>query len=349
MAKREKKISAAELSCFCSEVALMLSAGMPLYEGMEALAKTYENSSFAKQYEAVSENVTQTGSLYEALKADECWPEYLVEMAGIGERTGRLEEVMQSLSVYFERESRVRKAVISAITYPMVLCVMMVLIVLVMILKVLPVFHQVLAGMGVALTSAGQMLTNIGTGAGWTIMALVGAIVIFVLVVLALLATKKRDNVLKGLRAAFGPVRKISAKLASSRAASVLSMMISGGYPLEESLELVPAVLSDNLAITKINTLRGKVNEGVPFSQALNESELFDEMYNRMIQVGSNTGREDEVMAKVAEIYEEQVETDIGNLVAIIEPTLIALLSVVIGAILLSVMLPMAGIISSIL
>ena len=98
--KDNSKISAMELSGFCAEIALMLGSGMALYDGMEALSKTYRNSSNSDLYEAASKGVTETGSLYEALKNDDRWPTYLVEMTGIGERTGRLEEVMNGLAEY---------------------------------------------------------------------------------------------------------------------------------------------------------------------------------------------------------------------------------------------------------
>ena len=347
--KGKSNIDAVELSNFCAEIALMLSSGMALYDGMEALAQTYRTSSNADLYASTSKGVMETGSIYEALKADGRWPSYLVEMTGIGERTGRLEEVMNGLAEYYEREGRIRRAIVSAITYPVVLGVMMLLIVLIMILRVMPVFQRVLGSMGVAMTASGNLMMNIGTGIGWTMLVIVGVLVLAVLVCVILTRTSLREKVLDGLRNLFVPVKNLSHKLASSRVASVLSMMLSGGFPLEEALALVPSVLGDNVAAGEVETIRTQMEEGVSFSDALTGSSLFDEMYNRMIRMGVAAGREDQVMERIARVYEEQVEDDIAGLVSIIEPTLVALLSVVIGAILLSVMLPMAGIIASIL
>ena len=350
MAKNGKRgPGPAELSAFCSQVALMLGSGMALYDGMEALAQTYEDSGNSKLYAQVSQGVTETGSLYAALKTDDRWPTYLVEMVGIGERTGRLEEVMNGLAEYYEREGRIRSAIVSAITYPVVLGVMMLLIVLVMILRVMPVFRRVLNSMGVAMTASGSLMMNLGTGIGWTMLVLVSLVVLAVLVCVILTRTSKREQVLNGLRNMFVPVRNLSRKLAASRVASVLSMMLSGGFPLEEALELVPSVLSDRVAAEEVGTIRKKMEDGTSFADAITGSNLFDEMYNRMIRMGVAAGREDQVMERIARVYEEQVEDSIANLVSIIEPTLVALLSIVIGAILLSVMLPMAGIITSIL
>ena len=149
------------------------------------------------------------------------------------------------------------------------------------------------------------------------------------------------------LRGIFPPLNKISGRLASSRTASVLSMMLSGGFPLEEALQMVPAVLSDRAAAPEIAAIRDKMGDGTSFADAVSQSRLFDPLHSRMIRMGVEAGREDQVMEKIAATYEEEVEEGIAGLVSIIEPSLVALLSIVIGAVLLSVMLPMAGIISS--
>ncbi len=345
--KKDRGPSPAELSGFCAEVALMLGSGMALYDGMEALSASRLSGENANMYAALSEAVTRTGSLYEALKEDARWPKYLTEMAGIGERTGRLEEVMQRLSEYYERESRIRGAIVSAVTYPLVLGVMMLLIVLIMILKVLPVFRRVLGSMGVAMTSSGNLMMSIGVNTGWAVLTVVGLVVLAALVCVGLTRTRMRSRVIGLLRGLFPPIRRVSGKLAASRMASVISMMLSGGFPLEEALELLPDVLPDETAAGKIGELRAKMADGVAFADALEQSGMFDGVHTRMIRMAIAAGREDQVMEKVAAIYEEQVEESIAGLVAIIEPTLVALLSVVIGAILLSLMLPMAGIISS--
>ena len=349
MASKDHGLTPIELSSFCSEIALMLGAGMPLYAGMEALEKTYEDDAHAALYRGVSETLTQTGSLRDALESAHVFPTYLVEMCGVGERTGHLEDVMRGLSVYYERESRIRQAVRSAVTYPLVLAVMMVLILLVLILKVMPVFRRVLGSMGVTMTETGSVMMSVGTALGWVVLALVLVFVLAALACVLLLRSKKRDRALAALKKAFPPLRRLSMRLASSRAASVLAMMLSSGFPLEQALEMVPLVLPDEEAAGEIAQIREKMGEGVSFSDALTGSRLFDEIHRQMLRMGIAAGREDQVMAKIAETYEQQAEEGISDLVSIIEPTMVAALSIVIGAVLLSVMMPMAGIISSIL
>ena len=349
MAAKKRRLTSAELSSFCSQVALILSAGLPLYDGMETLAETTKGTEYADLYKSCSDAVTETGSLYEALKRDSRWPTYLVEMAGIGEQTGQLESVMNGLADYYGREDRIRSTVVSAVTYPLVLGVMLVLIILIMLWKVLPIFRRVLNSMGVEMTGSGSAMMSLGSTIGWVVLALVGVVVLAVIVCAILLKTSARDSVLGFLRRLFPPVRQLSMKLSSSRVASVLSMMLSSGFPTGEAFRLMPAIISDGEAAEKVRGIRKDLEAGESFADAMSNSKLFDGLNDRMIRMGVAAGREDQVMARIAGIYEEDVENGIAQLVAIIEPTLIALLCVVIGAILLSVMLPMAGILSSML
>ncbi|MBQ6374299.1 MAG: type II secretion system F family protein [Clostridia bacterium] len=347
--KRNRGITSAELSSFCSQIALILSAGLPLYDGMETLAETTKGSEYADLYALASQRVNETGSLHEALKQDSRWPTYLVEMAGIGEQTGQLESVMNGLADYYGREDRIRTSVVSAITYPLVLGVMLVLIIMIMLWKVLPVFQRVLNSMGMELTRSGSALMKLGSTIGWVVLALVGLVVLAVLVCAILMKTSARESVLGFLRRLFPPIRTLSMKLSASRVASVLSMMLSSGFPTGEAFRLLPSIISDGEAARKVEGIRSELDSGASFADAVSHSKLFDGLHDRMIRMGVAAGREDQVMARISGIYEEQVETGIAQLVAIIEPTLIALLSIVIGAILLSVMLPMAGILSSML
>jgi len=201
--------------------------------------------------------------------------------------------------------------------------------------------------MGAEMSASGSALMRLGSTIGWVVLALVALVVLAVVVCAILMKTSARDKVLDLVRRLFPPVKNLSMKLASSRVASVLSMMLRSGFPTGEAFRLLPSVLSDSEAADKVQGIRKELDEGGAFADAISHSRLFDGLHDRMIRMGVAAGREDQVMARIAGIYEEQVEGGIAQLVAIIEPTLIALLSIVIGAILLSVMLPMAGLLTS--
>ena len=344
-----RKKTPEELSGFCAQVAMMLRAGMPLHDGMEALARSYAGSPMEADYARVSARVIETGSLREALAQGGEWPEYMVEMAGIGERTGHLEEVMDGLSDSYRREGRIRSAVSSAVAYPIVLGVMMLLILLAMLVKVLPVFRRVLAGLGVEMTDSGNLMMRLGMNIGVVVLAVVGALVLAALVCCLLLRTGARGAVLRGLKKLFPPIGAIDRKLSAARAASVLSMLVSSGYPLDEAMELACGVLRDERSRERLEQVRAHLSAGLDLGEAIARSDLFDNLTSCMIRTASAAGCADSALSTAAKECEEDVEARIDRLVSIIEPTLVGVLSVVIGAVLLSVMLPMAGVISSIL
>ncbi len=340
----KKTMTPMALSRFCDQVAMMLKAGMPLETGMEVLAeKEKENTAFSVMHQRLQE----TGSLYEAMRESGLFPPYLTEMTGIGEKTGHLEDVMHSMTAYYERETRLKESLRNAIAYPLVLGGMLFVIVLILLWQVMPVFGRVLSGMGVAGNSSALM--RIGAVMGWVVLALVGLMLLGVLVCLVLMKTRHKSRVLAFLRRRIPALGNLSEKISASRVAAVLSMMLSGGFVMEEALSTVPRVLDDEEAVKKIQSIADAVEKGETFSDAVEKAGLFDVMHTRLLQTGAMTGSEAEVMEKIAKTYEEETENSIGSLIAVIEPTVVVVLSVVIGAVLLAVMLPMAGVLSSLL
>ncbi len=353
MAKEKNQNSAVltseELSVFCDQIALMLESGMTLKDGIDMLAEDEaKEDARVRPYSLMRDTVEETGSLYIAMKEREDeWPHYMIEMVGIGEETGRLEDIMRNLSSYYLREGKIKDAASSAVTYPLVLGVMMVVIIAVLLWRVMPVFRRVLGTLGVNPDGSSMRLMNIGTIAGWAVLALIAVMIVAVVTVVLLMKTKKRDKVMKFLRNLLPPVRRITHKLSSSRIAGMLGMMLSGGFPIENAIDMAANALDDAESIEKVKAIRSKMDEGEPFADAISSTGLFTDFYNRILKIGSASGHEPQVMTKIAEVYEEQVEDDLGRLISMIEPVLVALLSIVIGAILLSMMLPMAGVMSS--
>ena len=345
--KSNRTIDSSEVASFCSQVALILDAGLPLYDGLESMSGSAKGSAQEELYRSVHEGMNETGTLYGALKKNDSWPTYMVELTGIGEQTGQLEYVMNGLSDYYERESRIRSAVVHAVTYPLVLGILLVVIVLTMVWKVLPVFQRVLNSMGMEMSGPGGAMIHLGSIIGWVVLVVVAVMVIAVVVCVILIQGPAKEKVLGFLRKLFPSIRNIDKKLNTSRVASVLSIMLSSGFPSVEAFRIMPSVLSNEDTLNKVAGIRNKLEAGDGFADSISESGLFPGLDERMIRIGTATGREDQVMKKIADRYEEDVEDAISRLVAVIEPTLIAMLAVVIGAILLSVMFPMIGILSN--
>lgn len=340
-------LPAEETATFCSQVLLILQAGIPLYDGMETLVESCEDKKGKEIFKQIASDVAETGILYKAVKNAGVFPKYMINMIHIGEESGKLEEVLKSLSIYYEREAKIRKSIKSAITYPILLIIMMAAVIALLVTKVLPIFEKVFNNMGTEVSQTGRSVMNAGLVIGNVAFIIIGIIIVAILVVYILSLCGFREK-LKNLSFKLPLLRGLSQKISSGRFASVLAMMVSSGYSLEKALELAPGIVTDKVAREKIEKCSELLNDGKSFPDALGEIKMFDGMQNRMVSVGYKAGQLDSVMNKMAKIYEEEVDDSIEKLLSFIEPTLVAMLSIIIGGILISVMLPLTSIMSSI-
>jgi len=346
---KARYLSASELSVFCKQVALILHSGVPMHDGIDALCKNYEGTAYGPALAQVNDAVKEQGTLFSALGQARVFPPYMVQMVKIGEQTGKLDEVMASLSRYYAREQKIKRSIKNAVIYPACLIAMMAVVILVLVVRVLPIFEQVYWSLGSDVPATASAPMAFGTNAGMAVLIAAGAAILFGLVIALLLRTGKRFAVLDWLGKFLRPVARLNACLTAGRFASNMSMMLASGFPLEEALPLIEGVMADPKGRDKIRTCKSLMEEGMLFPDAIAKVGMFEPLHNKMIQIGHMTGQTDKVMADLADLYQEQMDNDISRLIVMIEPTMVVLLSVIIGAILLAVMLPMISIMSSIM
>ena len=344
-----RAMRADEASVFCEQVSLLLAAGMPIYEGMEALAEGYEGMREYPRMKRMAEEVGKDGDLSGAMRRSGMFPSYLVEMTLVGERAGKLEWAMNELSQYYRREGRVFRALRSAVTYPVVLITMMACVIGVLIMKVMPVFRQVFASLGLDAGVSADSLLRVGMDIGYIVLVASAVLLTLALVAFVLTLTPARDKVTRFITRVFPLARRLTERIAAQRFAGVMSMMIGSGFPIEEALRFAPTIVEPGFVREKLEKVEKMTSAGRSFPEAITDVGLFAPVYNRMVVVGFAAGQADAALAKVAEAYEDQVDDSFSKLVSTIEPTLVALLSVLVGAILLSVMLPMAGVLTGLM
>lgn len=337
------RIPAGETAVFCTQAALLLKAGVPLHEGLRDLCET-GTAEGKNRLGLVADAVEKTGSLYEGVQAAGIFPAYMAQMIQVGERVGKLEEVLEALNRHYERESKLRGAVRDAVIYPLILVVLMTAVIAVLVSAVFPVFSQVLDGLG--MESAG--ILAVGTVAGRVALIVMAVLLALILVLAAVALTAAGREWLTRVGARLPVLRGLYRSAAAGRFASVMATTLSGGYDLDASLELAESVLADPAVKKKIGRCRKQVAEGGRLSDALVRTGLFSGLYARLLQTGERAGRLEDVLRQTAARYEEETDGRLAALVAVIEPTLVIVLSVVVGAILLSVMLPMIQILSAI-
>lgn len=348
-AGKARYLSPSELSIFCKQVGLILHSGVPMHDGIEALCGNYKGTAYEGALSQVNASVKEQGALHSALALARIFPPYLVQMVKIGEQTGKLDEVMVSLSRYYAREQKIKRSIKNAIIYPACLAVMMAAVILVLVVRVLPIFEEVYWSLGADVPGSASTLMAFGSNAGMAVLILAGLAILAGLLIGLLLRTSKRFEVLHFLGKLIPPVHRLNACITAGRFASNMSMMLASGFPLEESLPLIEDVMTDPKGREKIRECKVLMEKETPFPDAISAVGMFEPLHDKMIQIGHMTGQTENVMADLADIYQDQMDNDISRLIVMIEPTMVTLLSVIIGAILLAVMLPMISIMSSIM
>lgn len=345
--KKQAELSSEELALFCEQVELILEAGIPLYDGFETLSKEADNDYAKAVFANISKSLLKQGSLYCAIKDIKLFPEYMINMINIGEETGKLDDVLKALNVYYTKSARTKKAVKSAVSYPMVLLCMMSAVSMLIVTKILPIFEEIFKNLGTDMSKSGKNIMSMADTLG----RVVFFVTLVILIVTAVIYAAAKIGCGNKMLRLFGKlpfIRKMSEKMAAAGFSSVMSMMLSSGYSLEKALELAPEIVSDEYTKNKLRGCRKLMEEGKDIAEGLTEINIFDGITNRMIAVGYKAGALDSVMKKISDKYEEETTESIERAVSVIEPTLVAIMSIIIGGILIAVMLPLANIMSSI-
>lgn len=343
-----KPFSNMELSSFCGQLALILKSGISSLEGLTIMLEDAASAEEKEILESLLEKMQETGSLYQSLDSVKLYPSYMLHMVEIGEETGTLDEVMQALQNHYEREEAISKSIRNSITYPMIMTGMMAVVVVVLLVKVMPIFNQVFIQLGTEMTGFSRMLMNVGNAINRYSLAFVLLLVIIAIMVFYGTRTDSGRSLFRNIGYKLKLTRAVYEEIAVCRFASGMALTLSSGLNPERSMELVNSLNDDPVFQKKIDRCQSQVNEGNDISQALFTSGMFTGVYARMVSIGSKTGTMDQVMEQVAALYQEDIDNRMNNILAVLEPTLVILLSLIVGVILLSVMLPLMGIMSSI-
>lgn len=342
--KKQKKLHPADLAVLCSEYAMILRSGIPLYDGIAILSQSAQDTPSRPLLEHIQADMQQGASLYEALADTGQFPAYMLEMIRLAEQTGTLETILEDLSAYYERIARYNDALRSAVVYPVTLIIMMSVVIAVLVVKVIPVFVTVYENLGIELTESASMIMNAGFVIGYAVMA--GAILISI-GCLALMIAWKQGNEEQILRRAAGIflfIRRIMEKQAAATYASVISIALKSGYSIEEMTESAARYMPDERSRARAEHAGRAMMEFGSFCHATRQTGFYEPIHERMIEVAERTGQTGQVMERLALLYEQQTIERLEAAVSNVEPILIGILTFIAGGILLAVMIPLAGI-----
>ena len=345
---KKKMLSNREMSMFCDQIAMVLNAGISPMEGVSIMLDDSTTEEGRAILKIISDKCNMGESFHNSVEASGVFPKYALDMIDIGEKSGKLEEVMRALAFHYNREENIAAGIKNAVTYPLLIVSMMFVVILVLIVKVLPIFNDVFKQLGTEMTGFSKGMLNFGQGLSRYALILIIIAVVIIGTTFILTKTETGRSKLSGLASRFFATKSFYEKIASGRFASGMALTMSAGLDTDESLSMVSKLVDNDEMKKRIETCKEKMVEGASFSDALCQSGIFSSMYSRMINVGYRTGSVDKVLEKIADGYEQEVDDKITNLISVLEPTLVIVLSVIVCLILLSVMLPLMAIMSGI-
>lgn len=345
MPNGNQSISAANLAVFCEQTAMLLRSGILLHEGLRAMAEDSPRGPIKEALSTVSETLAENQPFDEALRRSGAFPPYLVSMAAIGVESGQLDQVMSSLSLHYRRESSQQQTVKSAVLYPAILVVMLTAVLLVIAVKVLPVFQEVLQSLGTQLSPAASAILSAGSFVSRFSPVFAALILAFTALVLFLAVTDKGRRLLN----LWFSKSKTSEAMALSTLSSSLSTLLSSGVDPDRAFELTLPLLANRKVREKaLLCHRLLTEERLPFADCIQRCQLFSTMTVSLLSTGSRTGSLDAAMKYTADLYEEIFEDLTTKRLSLIEPLSVALLSVLMGVILIAVMFPLLNVMSTI-
>lgn len=346
---RATSVSEQYLPLFCHELYQLYRAGITPAEGLQLLREEERDPKVLSWLEGLCSATEMGTPLGQALRESGVFPDYFSDMIGLAEQTGRMEDVLLALQRHYERKNRMRSDIRNAATVPAVLLVVMLAVVILLITQVLPVFDRVLAQLGVRMGGVAAGMMELGgaiSKAGAWIGAVLGLIALAVLVVALVPGLRKRFTAAFTRR--FGG-RGLLGQMAVSRFASSMSMATASGMSMDEAVELSARLCAGAKEIDeKTAKCRELIESGSTPADALSESGLFSGRDSRLLKLAERTGSLSETLEQLAARQEEESLRRIDRLVGSIEPGIVLVTSVLAGVILLSVMLPMMGLLSGI-
>ena len=336
-----ERIKLDELVVFSRQLATMVDAGIPLVGALDALQEQMESKGFKTIVKRVRDNVEGGQSLSEALgKQPNVFSPFFINMVKAGESSGNLDEILDRVAIYMEKTIALIRKVKSSLIYPAVVVFMAIAITTFLIVKVVPTFESIFATIGVTLPLPTLILIKISH--------IVRSYLLFVIIALGLgiFAVSQAIKTEKG-RLAFDTfllnipvIGKLLRKVAIARFARTLSTLQKSGVSILTALEIVGKTSGNKVIEAAVVHTKMSIKEGESIAQPLTASKVFPPMVTRMISVGEQTGKLEEMLGKVADFYESEVDAAVSGLTSLIEPLIIAFLGIVVGGIVVSMFLP---------
>jgi type IV pilus assembly protein PilC len=337
------------IAIFTRQFSVMIDAGLPLVQCIEILGAQQENKAFKRALISIRQDVEAGSNLADAMrKHPKIFSDLFTNMVAAGEAGGILDTILQRLAQYIEKAVKLNSQVKSAMIYPVAVISIAVIVVMVILWKVIPVFASLFAGLGAQLPLPTVIVIHLSHFIGdfWWLMIIVGFGTSYAL--RRYHETYKGRRVLDGLMLRAPIVGLLIRKIAVARFCRTLATLTSSGVPILDGLQITAKTAGNAIVEDAIMATRKSVEEGKTISEPLADTDVFPSMVVQMIAVGEQTGALDTMLSKIADFYEDEVDTAVAGLMKLLEPILIAFLGVAIGGIVIAMYMPMFALIGQV-
>lgn len=338
----KKKITTKDIAIFSRQLATMLTAGVPLVQSFEIVGRGHENPSMQDLLMTIKADVEAGSPLAESLaKHPLYFDELFCNLVHSGEQAGVLESLLHKIAEYKEKTESIKAKIKKALTYPIAVMVIAVIVTSILLIFVVPQFEELFKGFGAELPAFTQMVVNMSRFTQQYWWMIVGVIIAVVFILGRLKRDSKAFNVaLDRLVLKIPVVGEIIRKAAIARFARTLSTMSAAGVPLVEALQSVSGATGNVVYGESILVMRDDIATGTQLQACMRQSGLFPNMVVQMVAIGEESGSLDTMLSKVADFYEEEVDNAVDSLSSLLEPMIMAILGVIVGGLIVAMYLP---------
>jgi len=340
-------ISSKDLLIFTRQLSTMIDAGLPLVQGLEILAGQIENARLRAVVTQVKEKIESGASFSEALKEHpKVFDTLFVQLCAAGEVGGILDTILDRLANYKEKAEKLARKVRGALVYPVVVLVIAIAVVIVLLWKVTPVFAKMFSDFGSELPGPTQFVVSLSEWMQKNIFYVFGAIVITVVGFIILSRWPRGRMFLDGVALKLPIFKPLITKVAVARFSRTLGTMISAGVPILNALDVTANTAGNKVIEKAIVDVRHEISEGKSIAGPLANRKVFPSMVVQMIGVGEATGALDQMLTKIADFYDDEVDAAVGGLTALIEPLMMVVVGGIVGGFLIAMYLPVFSLVS---
>lgn len=339
-----KKVKPRDLSVFCRQFVSITQAGVPMKEALQMLSEQTENKWLKRAISEVLLNVEKGNTLADSMRSQpDIFPPMLVNMVEAGEQSGSLEMAFSRMAVHFEKEAKLKATIKKATIYPIILVIAAIGVIAVMLLFVIPIFIDMFADLDIEMPAITMFVMNSSkwmTSHWYVLLAIIVGVVAAYKLIYRTTQGRLTIDRIKMKMPLFG---KLTVKTACSQFARTMSTLLMSGISTIDALETTSKIVNNIHYTNAMLKAREEVMKGVPLSEPLEASGIFPPMVYHMTGIGEETGNVEEMLEKMADYYDEEVEMTTQSVLAAMEPIIILFMALIIGTLVIAVISPIAS------